>query len=51
MLSAGYVLDPEYLKHDVMGIAEMAIGFVPQTRRMLPDVSMAKLTSELTGFR
>ena len=51
MLPAGYVLDPEYLKHDVMGIPEVAIGFVRQTKRMLPGASMANLTSELMRFR
>ena len=51
LLPASCVLDPVYLKHDVMGTPDLAVGFVRQTKRMLPGESMANLTSELTRFR
>ena len=55
LLPAGYVLDPEYMSHDVMGIPEVAQGFLRYAKRMLPDEPMTnlaqKLDAELKKFR
>ena len=48
---AGYVLDPEYHKHDVLGNMEVQQGFMRTAKKLFPDVDLAILTADLTKFR
>ena len=51
MLPVGYVLDPEYSKHDVMADMEVQQGFVRTAQKLLPDVDLTTLTVDLMKFR
>ena len=51
LLPAGYVLDPEYRKHDVMANLEVQQGFMRLAKKLLPDEDLATLTVDLMKFR
>ena len=50
-LPAGYVCDPEYRKHDVFDIPEVAAGFRRLARKMVPADDYDKLNLELETYR
>ena len=50
-LPAGYVCDPEYRKHDVFDIPEVAAGFRRLARKIVPADDYDKLNLELETYR
>ena len=50
-LPAGYVCDPEYRKHDVWDIPEVATGFRRLARKLVPADDFDKLDLKLERYR